>query len=159
MSNQLLVVNQCLGVTLKRLKNLIFLHVLAWALYESLVHMMKKVIFDNFLALFIVFDHANACASMCSLVENTQQTSHAHSSHPVLCWLWPCNHITKNMTSKCGVVLCIELCFYTIWTPITCLPHNLVEIEINQIVSFTMSEVVTTAKTLLLIVDIKINCL
>ena len=38
-------------------------------LRESLVRTMKKVLFDNFQAYFIVFDHVNACASMRSLVE------------------------------------------------------------------------------------------
>ena len=31
--------------------------------------MMKKYVFDNFRAFFIIFDHENVCASMCTLVE------------------------------------------------------------------------------------------
>ena len=42
---------------------------LTWALCESLVHTMKKILFYNFQAFFIVFAYVNACASMRSLTE------------------------------------------------------------------------------------------
>ena len=42
--------------------------------HEPLVRMMEKVLFHHFTMFFIVFDHANACASMHSLVK-------IHNSH------------------------------------------------------------------------------
>ena len=40
-----------------------------WAFHEPLVRMMEKVLFHDFWMFFIIFDHANAWASMHSLVE------------------------------------------------------------------------------------------
>ena len=50
-------------------KKLHFFHVLAWALRDSLVHTMKRVLFGNFQAFFFVFNHVNTCARMRLLVE------------------------------------------------------------------------------------------
>ena len=48
----------------------LFLGFSLWALHKPLMRMMKKVLFfTNFRVFLIVLDHANACASMHSLVE------------------------------------------------------------------------------------------
>ena len=62
------------------LKNCIFLHVLAWALLESLMCTIKKYFLNIFWVFFIVFEHENPCASMRSLVE-------IHNRDVFFCWL------------------------------------------------------------------------
>ena len=60
----------------------------SWALHEPLVRMRKKVLFHDFLMFFIVFNHANACASMHLLVE-------IHKSIFIHCSL---KHLNTNLT-------------------------------------------------------------
>ena len=48
-------------------------HISTQAFHEPLVHMIKKYVFDNFRAFFIVFDHANAG-------RNTQQALSLYSN-------------------------------------------------------------------------------
>ena len=51
----------------------------------------KKSVYNNFRAFFIIFDQANACASMCSLVE-------IHNTYHVT-WFWECPLKEKNKIS------------------------------------------------------------
>ena len=69
MSNQLLGVNQLLRVTPNRWPTNFFFRFSSWASRVPLVSMMKKILFTHFWVFSIVFDHANACASMCLLVK------------------------------------------------------------------------------------------
>ena len=69
MSNQRLGVNQLLGVTPNRWPTNFFLGFSSWISHEPLVRMMEKVLFHHFPMFFIIFDHANSCASMHLLVE------------------------------------------------------------------------------------------
>ena len=54
---------------LKISKKSTFFNFSSWALCEPIVHMMKKVLFTHFQVFLIDFDHANAYASMPSLVK------------------------------------------------------------------------------------------
>ena len=51
------------------------------AFHEPLMCMMKKVLFHNFQIFFIVFDHANDCASLGSLVQihNKDYSQYRHT--------------------------------------------------------------------------------
>ena len=69
MSNQRLSVNQLLRATPNCWPTNFFLCFSSWAFHEPLVCMMEKVLFHYFQMFFIVFNHANACASMHLLVE------------------------------------------------------------------------------------------
>ena len=66
MSNQLLVVNQLLGVTLNRWPTNFFFCFSSCVLHEPLVCMMKKVLFYHFSTFLIVFDGQNT-QQPCSL--------------------------------------------------------------------------------------------
>ena len=69
MSSQRVGVNQLLGVTPNRWPTNFFLGFSSWISHEPLVRMMEKVLFHHFPMFFIIFDHANSCASMHLLVE------------------------------------------------------------------------------------------
>ena len=49
------------------------MYIFAIFLHEPLIRMMKKVCFDHFEAVLIVFNHVNACASMCFAGQNAHQ--------------------------------------------------------------------------------------
>ena len=76
-SNQHLGVNYLLGVNPNHWPwpKRCILHFSKWALWKSLVHTIKKVLFEDLLLFFNVFDHANTCASMHLLVEINNTTS------------------------------------------------------------------------------------
>ena len=82
----------------------------------------KKSVYNNFRAFFIIFDQANACASMCSLVE-------IHNTYHVT-WFWECPlkeknkislicfvYLNSNKTctqfqSRAFVIICVYLCVH-----------------------------------------------
>ena len=78
-----------------------FLHFSSCVSDEPLMRMMEKVLFHHFTMFFIVFDHANTCASMCLLVEiRNRQALKKNEPHLIMFYNkrhYNINEITQNL--------------------------------------------------------------